>query len=41
MVYRKRRDYSPLVNGEDVKFLGRRPYTELRSMNGASNPRQR
>lgn len=41
MVYKKRRDYSPLVNGEDVKFLGRRPYTELRSMNGASNPRQR
>ncbi|XP_047540830.1 trehalase-like isoform X1 [Vanessa atalanta] len=41
VMYRKRRDYAPLINGEDLKLLGRRPYTELRSMNGASNPRQR
>lgn len=42
MIYRKRRDaYTPLVNGEDLKLLGRKPYTELRSLNGASNQRQR
>ncbi|CAD0206292.1 unnamed protein product [Chrysodeixis includens] len=41
MVYRKRRDYIGVSGGEDYKLLSRRPYTELRSLNGASNPRQR
>ncbi|XP_075987321.1 trehalase-like isoform X2 [Anticarsia gemmatalis] len=41
MVYRKRKEYVRLGGGEDYKLLSRRPYTELRSMNGASNPRQR
>ncbi|XP_045488241.1 trehalase isoform X1 [Pieris rapae] len=41
MVYRKRSGYTPLSNGEDVKLLSRRPYTELRSLNGKSDPRQR
>ncbi|XP_032524853.2 trehalase isoform X1 [Danaus plexippus] len=40
MVYRKRRDYTPLVTGEDLKLL-KRPYTELRSINGASDTRLR
>ncbi|XP_026730597.1 trehalase-like isoform X3 [Trichoplusia ni] len=41
MVYRKRKDYIRVSGGEDYKLLSRRPYTELRSLNGASNPRQR
>ncbi|XP_047037421.1 trehalase-like isoform X2 [Helicoverpa zea] len=41
IVYRKRRDYIRVSGGEDYKLLSRRPYTELRSLNGASNPRQR
>ncbi|CAH4036687.1 trehalase-like isoform X2 [Pieris brassicae] len=41
MVYRKRSGYTPLSNGEDMKLLSRRPYTELRSLNGTSDPRQR
>ncbi|KPJ04899.1 Trehalase [Papilio xuthus] len=41
MVYWKRKDYITLTGGEDLKLLSRRPYTELRSMNGSSNQRQR
>ncbi|KAL4712563.1 hypothetical protein ACJJTC_007579 [Scirpophaga incertulas] len=41
MVYRKRQGYVPVSKGEDVKLLSRKPYTELRSLNGASNARQR
>ncbi|XP_072945752.1 trehalase-like isoform X2 [Epargyreus clarus] len=41
VVYKKRQGYIPLATGEDVKLLPRRPFTELRSLNGASNPRQR
>ncbi|XP_069362655.1 trehalase-like isoform X1 [Maniola hyperantus] len=41
MVYRKRRDYAPLTSNEDLKILARKPYTELKSLNGASNQRQR
>ncbi|XP_013200112.1 trehalase isoform X1 [Amyelois transitella] len=41
MMYMKRRDYAPLTGGEDVKLLSRKAYTELKSMNGESNPRQR
>nr|ACF94698.1 trehalase [Spodoptera frugiperda] len=40
MVYRKRKDYIRVSGGEDYKLLSRKPYTELRSLNGASNPRQ-
>ncbi|KAL0809999.1 hypothetical protein ABMA28_010833 [Loxostege sticticalis] len=40
MVYRKRRDYTSLISSEDLKLLSRRPYTELKSFNGASNPPQ-
>lgn len=38
MVYKKRKDYIQLTNGEDDKLLSR-PYTELRSMNGAQRLR--
>ncbi|CAG4962138.1 unnamed protein product [Colias eurytheme] len=41
LVYKRRKDYTPLVSGEDLKLLSRRPYTELRSLNGTSDPRQR
>ncbi|XP_050685580.1 trehalase-like isoform X2 [Leptidea sinapis] len=41
LVYRKRKDYMPLKGGEDLKLLSRRPYTELKDINGSSNPRQR
>ncbi|XP_041983501.1 trehalase-like isoform X2 [Aricia agestis] len=41
IVYRKRRgDYfTPLTIGEDIKLLGRRPYTELKNINGSSRVR--
>nr|AYO46921.1 trehalase-2 [Heortia vitessoides] len=43
VMYRKKYGdgYAALSRGEDVKLLSRKPYTELRSLNGASNPRQR
>ncbi|CAG5058245.1 unnamed protein product [Parnassius apollo] len=41
LVYWKRKDYITVVGGEDLKLLSRRPYTELKSISGASNPRQR
>lgn len=42
IVYRKRRgDYSVLNPGEDVKFLSKKTYTELKSMNGSATSRQR
>nr|ANC68249.1 membrane-bound trehalase [Cnaphalocrocis medinalis] len=41
LVYRKRQNYTLLNNGADVKPLTTRPYTELKSFNGATNPRQR
>ncbi|CAH2987245.1 unnamed protein product [Chilo suppressalis] len=41
LVYRKRMGHVPYRKGEDVKLLSRKPYTELRSLNGASSQRQR
>nr|ARD05075.1 trehalase 2 [Antheraea pernyi] len=42
MVYRKRKEYIAFTSGEDMKLLSqRKPYTELRSLNGASNQRAR
>ncbi|KAJ0171158.1 hypothetical protein K1T71_013357 [Dendrolimus kikuchii] len=42
VVYKKRKEFSALTYGEDFKLLSsRKPYTELRSLNGESNQRQR
>ncbi|KAG6446640.1 trehalase isoform X1 [Manduca sexta] len=41
MMYKKRREYTALHSGEDLKLLSRKPYTELRSLNGASAQRLR
>lgn len=42
MVYKKRREYTAPSYGEDLKLLSsRKPYTELRSLNGEADQRQR
>ncbi|CAB3258666.1 unnamed protein product [Arctia plantaginis] len=41
MVYKRHKDYVRIGAGEDYKLLSRKPYTELRSFNEATNQRLR
>ncbi|KAM3959901.1 LOW QUALITY PROTEIN: trehalase-2 [Aphomia sociella] len=41
LMYKKRRDPTSYPGREDLKLLSRKPYTELQSINGVSNQRQR
>lgn len=41
MVYKRRKDYAGFCNGEVDKLISKKPYTELKSLNGASNQKQR